>query len=82
MTLRTTHIKEEENFKYLRTMLSKYLSLKTYIKDTSDKLKGAFFSLVNSGIIHENGLPSLSCQKFTNVSYCPKLCIAAKTRIL
>ena len=58
------------------------MPLKTNIKDALDKLKGTFASLVNSGIIYENGLHPLSCQQFTNVSYCPKPCMAVKTGII
>ena len=75
-------VKEEESYKYLGTMFSKYLSLKAYIKDASDKLKGTFVSLVNNGIIHENGLHPLSCQKYTNVLFCPKPCMAVKTGVI
>ena len=50
----------------------KYMSLKINIKDASDKLKGTFVSLVNSGIIHENGLHPLSCQKIYKCIVLPK----------
>ena len=33
-------VKEEESYKYLGTMFSKYVSLKINIKDASDKLRG------------------------------------------
>ena len=65
-------VKEEESYKYLGTMFSKYLSLKANIKDASDKLKGTFVSLVNNGIIHENGLHPLSCQKIYKCIVLPK----------
>ena len=48
------------------------MSLKTNIKDTSDKLKGTFVSLANSGIIHKNGLHPLSCQKIYKCIVLPK----------
>ena len=63
-------------------MFSKYMSLKINIKDASDKLKGTFVSLVNSGIIHENGLHPCLVKKSTNVSYCPKPCMAVKSGII
>ena len=68
-------VKEDESYKYLGTMFSKYMSLKHVkinIKDASDKLKGTFVSLVNSGIIHENGLHPLSCQKIYKCIVLPK----------
>ena len=75
-------VKEEESYKYLGTIFSKYLSPKANIKDASDKLKGTFVSLVNNGIIHQNGLHPLSCQKNTNVLFCPKPCMAVKSGVI
>ena len=45
-------VKEEESYKYLGIMFSKYMSLKANIKDVSAKLKGTFASPVNNDIIH------------------------------
>ena len=42
-------MKEEETYKYLGTVVSKYMTLKANIKDASDKLA----SLMNSGIVHD-----------------------------
>ena len=48
------------------------MSLKTNIKDASDKLKGTFVSLANSGIIHENRLRPLSCKIIYKCIVLPK----------
>ena len=70
--LGTHRINEEESYKYLGVYFSKYLSVKGNIKEASDRLKGTFVSLVNSGIVHENGLHPLSCQKIYRCIVLPK----------
>ena len=39
----------------------KYLSKKVNIKDATDKLKGTYFSLANSGILLQEMLHPLTC---------------------
>ena len=65
-------IKEGESYKYLDTIFNKYMSIKDNIKDACDKLKGTFVSLVNDGIVHEQGLLSLSCMKIYRCIVLPK----------
>ena len=56
-------IQEGENYRYLGTSCDKYMSLKASVKEASDKIKGIFVSLMNSGIVSDTGLHPLSCQK-------------------
>ena len=69
-------VKEEESYKYLGTMFSKYLSLKANIKDASDKLKGTFVLFTRMA-----NIPCLA-KKYTNVLFCPKPCMAVKTGVI
>ena len=54
---------------------NKYLSLKPIIKDATDKLKGAFFSLIKSqdniSIFYEDSLYPLTCKKIYNAVVLP-----------
>ena len=54
-------IKENENYKHLGIINNKYLSKKLNIKDVTDKLKGTYFSLANSGILLQETLHPLTC---------------------
>ena len=74
-------INEEESYKYLGVYFSKYLSVKENIKEASDKLKGTLVSLVNSGIVHENAYILYHARKYTDVLYCQKLSMLAKTGV-
>ncbi|MCG8035004.1 MAG: reverse transcriptase family protein, partial [Candidatus Thiodiazotropha taylori] len=42
---------EAESYRYLGTVISKYLTLKVNVKDACNKLKGTFVSLISSGIV-------------------------------
>ena len=42
------------------------------MKEASAKLKGTYISLMNSCIVHENGLQPLSCQKIYRCIVLPK----------
>ena len=64
--LGNSQIEEEENYKHLGVINNKYLSLKPNIKDATDKLKGTFFSLINSGNFHADSLHPLTCKKIYN----------------
>ena len=67
-------VNEGESLKYLGTMFNKYMSLKDNIKDAYDKLKGTFVSLVSlvhGGIIHEQGLHTLSCLRIYRCTALP-----------
>ena len=48
------------------------MPLKDNIKDACDKLKGTFVSLVHGGIIHGQGLHTLSCLKIYKCIALPK----------
>ena len=56
-------VEEDENYKHLGIVQNKYLSLKPCIKAATDKLKGTFFSLVNSGVFYGDTLHPLTCKK-------------------
>ena len=57
---------------YLGTIFNKYMPLTDNIKDACDKLKGTFVSLVHGGVIHEQGLHTLSCLKIYRCIALPK----------
>ena len=65
-------VEEDENYKHLGIMQNKYLSLKPCIKDATDKLKGTFFSLVNSGVFYGDTLHPLTCKKIYKAVVIPK----------
>ena len=51
---------------------NKYLSKKVNIKDATDKLKGIYFSLVNSGILLQETLHPLTCSTIYKTIVLPK----------
>ena len=59
-------IKEDENYKHLGIINNKYLSKKVNIKNATDKLKGTYFSLVNSGILLQETCTLLHVVQFIN----------------
>ena len=77
--LGNSQVEEGENYKHLGVINNTYLRFKPNIKDASDKLKGTFFSLINSGIFYENSFHPLTCKKIYNAVVIPrKLCMDAK----
>ena len=66
-------VEEDKNYKHLGVINNKYLSFKPNIKDAMDKLKGTFFSLINSGIFYEDSFHPLTFKKIYL-----KLCMGAK----
>ena len=65
-------IEEEESYRHLGVITNKYLKLKLSIKDSADKLKGTFLSLVNSGIFYDNSLHPITSRKIYNSVVLPK----------
>ena len=65
-------IKEDENYKHLGIINNKYLNKKVNIKDATDKLKGTYFSLVNSGILLQETLHPLTCSTIYKSIVLPK----------
>ena len=65
-------IKEDENYKHLGIINNKFLSKKVNIKDATDKLKGTYFSLVNSGILLHETLHPLTCSTIYKSIVLPK----------
>ena len=65
-------IKEDENYKHLGIINNNFLSKKVNIKDATDKLKGTYFSLVNSGILLQETLHPLTCSTIYKSIVLPK----------
>ena len=70
--LGNSQVEEDENYKHLGVINNKYLSFKPNIKDATDKLKGTFFSLINSGIFYDDLFHPLTCKKIYNAVVIPK----------
>ena len=65
-------IMENENYKHLGVNTNKYLSHMINIKDATDRLKGIFLSLVQSGVLHKDNLHPFTCMKIYNSVVLPK----------
>ena len=70
--LGNNQVQEDENYKHLGVINNKCLSFKPNIKDSTDKFKGTFFSLINSGIFYEDSFHPLTCKKIYNAVVIPK----------
>ncbi|MCG8112938.1 MAG: reverse transcriptase family protein [Candidatus Thiodiazotropha taylori] len=70
--LGNNQVDESENYKHLGFIHNKYLSSKPSIKNATDKLKGTFFSLINSGLLYEDTLHPLTYKKIYNAVVLPK----------
>ena len=73
-------IEEEESYRHLGVITNKYLKLKLSIKDSADKLKGTFLSLVNSGIYYDNSLHPIRSRKIYNSVVLPKVMYGCESR--
>ena len=51
---------------------NKYLSHTINIKDATDRSKGTFLSLIQSGVLHQDNLHPLTCMKIYNSVVLPK----------
>ena len=68
-------IKENENYKHLGIINNNYLTFlckKVNIKIVTDKLKGTYFSLANSGILLQETLHTLTCMTIYKYVVVPK----------
>ena len=65
-------IKETENYKHLGFNINKYLNQNISIKESCDKLKGTFFSIMHSGVFYEGTLHPITCNKIYRSVVLPK----------